>query len=137
MDRARVVVFAERPTRASRSTDRSLEARGAILNGNVLNCHEHGSKPAHEGIGAGEEFAERCGLSQSFVADIERGKKFPSPASIEKICAALEIRPFELFLGPEDFSGVPGSEILTEDLLRLKDSITDAIGATLDRLVPR
>ena len=84
-----------------------------------------------------QEFAERCGLSQSFVADIERGKKFPSPASIEKICAALEIRPFELFLGPEDFSGVPGSEILTEDLLRLKDSITDAIGATLDRLVPR
>lgn len=83
-----------------------------------------------------QEFAERCGLSQSFVADIERGKKFPSPASIEKICRALEIRPFELFLGAEDLGRVPGAEILAEDLIRLKESIGDAIGATLNRLVP-
>lgn len=83
-----------------------------------------------------QEFAERSGLSQSFVADIERGKKFPSPASIEKICSALEIRPFELFLGPEDLGRVPGSEILAEDLVRLKESISDAIGVTLNRLVP-
>jgi transcriptional regulator with XRE-family HTH domain len=41
--------------------------------------------------------AERCDTSQAYIAEIEVGKKFPSPAMIEKIAAALQIESYRLF----------------------------------------
>jgi len=41
--------------------------------------------------------AERTGLSTQYIAMIELTRKFPSPEMLERIAAALEIDPPELF----------------------------------------
>lgn len=44
--------------------------------------------------------AHEADLSLGFIGDIESGKRFPSPSSIEKLVNALNIEPYELFLDP-------------------------------------
>jgi len=46
-----------------------------------------------------EKLAGRVGCSTTFIANIEIGKRFPSAASFDKIAAALEVHPSELFRG--------------------------------------
>lgn len=41
--------------------------------------------------------AERCDSSQTYIAEIEVGKKFPSPDMIERIASALNIESYCLF----------------------------------------
>jgi transcriptional regulator with XRE-family HTH domain len=41
--------------------------------------------------------AERAGLSTQYIAMIELERKFPTPEMLERIAAALEIDPPELF----------------------------------------
>jgi len=43
------------------------------------------------------KLAELCESSQAYIAEIEVGKKFPSPDMIEKIASALEIESYCLF----------------------------------------
>ena len=43
------------------------------------------------------KLAEICESSQAYIAEIEVGKKFPSPDMIEKIASALEIESYCLF----------------------------------------
>lgn len=43
------------------------------------------------------KLAEICESSQAYIAEIEVGKKFPSPDMIEKIASALEVESYYLF----------------------------------------
>jgi transcriptional regulator with XRE-family HTH domain len=43
------------------------------------------------------QLAEKCDSSQTYIAEIEVGKKFPSLDMIERIAAALNIESFYLF----------------------------------------
>jgi len=43
------------------------------------------------------KLAELCGSSQAYIAEIEVGKKFPSPDMIEKIAVAFNIESYCLF----------------------------------------
>jgi transcriptional regulator with XRE-family HTH domain len=43
------------------------------------------------------QLADRCNSSQTYIAEIEVGKKFPSLDMIEKIAAALDIESYYLF----------------------------------------
>ena len=43
------------------------------------------------------KLAELCGSSQAYIAEIEVGKKFPSPNMIERIAVALSIESYRLF----------------------------------------
>jgi transcriptional regulator with XRE-family HTH domain len=43
------------------------------------------------------KLAEMCESSQAYIAEIEVGKKFPSPDMIEKIASALEVESYYLF----------------------------------------
>ena len=43
------------------------------------------------------DLAFDAGISIPFLSDIERGNKWPSPETIEKISSALNIEPFQLF----------------------------------------
>ncbi|MDR1931010.1 MAG: helix-turn-helix domain-containing protein [Treponema sp.] len=45
------------------------------------------------------ELSLRSDLSQSFLANLEKGKKFPSVLTIIKIAAALEVNPRDFFPG--------------------------------------
>ena len=47
-----------------------------------------------------EEFAEKAGISVPYLGAIERGKKWPSPATLSEIASALELEPHDL-LRPE------------------------------------
>ena len=43
------------------------------------------------------KLAEMCDSSQNYIAEIEVGKKFPSPEMIEKIASAFSIESYCLF----------------------------------------
>ena len=43
------------------------------------------------------KLAELCGSSQRYIAEIEVGRKFPSPGMIERIASALGIESYCLF----------------------------------------
>ena len=43
------------------------------------------------------KLAGLCGSTQAYIAEIEVGKKFPSPDMIERIASALEIESYCLF----------------------------------------
>lgn len=44
-----------------------------------------------------EELAERCGLSFSYISDIERGGRNVTLESLDKLLVALEVTPDEVF----------------------------------------
>lgn len=78
-----------------------------------------------------QELAERSGLSQSFVADIERGHKFPSPDSIERLSEALAVRPYQLFLAPQDLLEHASGSGLRDHLSQLKSDLSSVIDRSL------
>ena len=43
------------------------------------------------------KLANMCDSTQAYIAEIEVGKKFPSPTMIERIAAALNIESYYLF----------------------------------------
>ena len=43
------------------------------------------------------KLAELCESSQAYIAEIEVGKKFPSPGMIERIATALDLESYCLF----------------------------------------
>jgi transcriptional regulator with XRE-family HTH domain len=43
------------------------------------------------------KLAEQCDSSQTYIAEIEVGKKFPSLDMIERIAAALDVESYYLF----------------------------------------
>ena len=43
------------------------------------------------------KLAELCDSSQAYIAEIEVGKKFPSPDMIERIASALDLESYCLF----------------------------------------
>jgi transcriptional regulator with XRE-family HTH domain len=43
------------------------------------------------------KLAEQCHSSQTYIAEIEVGKKFPSPDMIERIASALDVESYVLF----------------------------------------
>ncbi len=44
------------------------------------------------------QLAEICGLSSTFIGEIESMIKYPSPSSFEKIADGLNVKPFVLLL---------------------------------------
>lgn len=60
-----------------------------------------------------EKFSERCDISASFLADVERGKKSLTAKTIYKICNACNISADYIILGhKEGFDKDLGIEIL-------------------------
>jgi transcriptional regulator with XRE-family HTH domain len=53
------------------------------------------------------EFAEKCGLSQTSMSQIESGKKRPSVSNLKKICEVLDIPETILYLYGMEESDVP------------------------------
>lgn len=60
-----------------------------------------------------EKFSEKCDISSSFLADVERGKKSLTAKTIYKICSACNISADYIVLGhKEGFDKDVGIEIL-------------------------
>jgi len=74
------------------------------------------------------KLAELCDSSQAYIAEIEVGKKFPSPEMIERIAAALDLESYCLFQNKP----IEGSRRLTPIE---RQEITDKIYNSVIRIV--
>lgn len=83
------------------------------------------------------ELAQGSGLSQGYVADLERGKKFPSPTTIEKLSDALAVRPYQFFVTKEDLVGVDRSGIAVEYLESIRRQVDHQITEAIDAFLVR
>jgi transcriptional regulator with XRE-family HTH domain len=81
------------------------------------------------------ELAERAGISTNFVAMIELKHKFPTPETLDRLSAALDINTYELFAT----SVSPDSVLkkLHEDILADMENFHQKILNDLDRTVDR
>lgn len=69
-----------------------------------------------------EELAQRAGLHRTYVSDLERGKRNPSVASVEKLAQALQISVLKLF----DRAGQGGAPSKTEvEIVLVEDNLDD------------
>lgn len=59
-----------------------------------------------------QELAEACGLSTNYLATIEIGGKFPSADTLEKMAAALKMKPYQLFLSDDDIEAFDRLELV-------------------------
>ena len=74
------------------------------------------------------KLAELCGVSTSFIGEIEIGRKYPSAKTLEKIVKALEVQPYKLFMDIDDVD-----EFNKEGLLStFKESLHDHIVSDLE-----
>jgi len=69
------------------------------------------------------ELADKAGLSQSYMSNIERGVKTPSKDAIDAICAVLEIPPVVLYWYVTDESHLTDS---VKDNLKIVKPFIDA-----------
>ena len=74
------------------------------------------------------QLAEKVNCACNYISLIEQGKKFPSPAMLEKIAAALGVESYELFHGPED-----GSLVLDD----VRDTLIEEIEASIYEVFSR
>lgn len=53
------------------------------------------------------EFAEKCGITQTSLSQIETGRKRPNSGTIKKICSSLDITEGMLMVLGLDYSDAP------------------------------
>ena len=46
--------------------------------------------------------AEKAKLSLSFIGEIEVGRKYPNPEKLDRLAAALFVKPWQLLMSPTD-----------------------------------
>ena len=73
------------------------------------------------------ELAEKCGLSSFFIAELESGRRFPSPDTIQKLCEVFGLRPYRFFFSEEDGIQSPDHEHASAFKDRLKARLIEAI----------
>lgn len=83
------------------------------------------------------ELAERAGISSGYVGEVEMGRKYPSPEILERIAAALEVRPYRLLMSDEDVAAVAGREAVYEAADWLKSRLGEGIDDMVRELSPR
>ena len=88
-------------------------------------------KAARKRLGISQtDLAEDCGVSISFIGEIEIGRKFPSSSTLMKIGNALQLEPYQLFYEPEQ--NIPERHQLYSDLQEaLRRRIDDVIREVL------
>ena len=75
------------------------------------------------------ELSLRSNLSQSFIANVEKGKKQPSVLTLIRIANALEVNPQEFF--PESFNHDVKEPIFDHDM---KEQVKEKIRKLLELL---
>jgi len=75
------------------------------------------------------KLAERVGCSTTLIGNIEIGKRFPSAENLNKIAAALDIPPSELFA--EESAAIDRIQTTQELRARLEKKVLKAIGEAL------
>jgi transcriptional regulator with XRE-family HTH domain len=74
-----------------------------------------------------QSLAERCGLSTNYLATIEIGGKFPSAETLEKMSAALKLKPYEFFLADDDLEAFDRQELIARYTEKAKRYVQDGL----------
>ncbi len=74
------------------------------------------------------KLAELCGVSTSFIGEIEIGRKYPSARTLQGIIKALEVKPYKLFMDVDDLDDFDKEGLLSD----LKEKITHQIANEID-----
>ena len=74
------------------------------------------------------KLAELCESSQAYIAEIEVGKKFPSPDMIERIASALELESYCLFQNKPAADGQVLTPLQRQEIAgKVFDSVTKIV----------
>lgn len=72
--------------------------------------------------------ASACNTSASYIGEIEIGRKFPSVEMIQKLCEALDIKPYMLFMEKEDKYFLSLNPEIKKDMIsKIQNSIKEII----------
>jgi transcriptional regulator with XRE-family HTH domain len=74
------------------------------------------------------KLAELCGISTSYIGEIEIGRKYPSARTLEMIINALNVKPYQLFMDENDIDDFDKEGLLSG----LKERITHQIANEFD-----
>ena len=81
------------------------------------------------------KLAELCGVSTSFLGEIELGRKFPSAATLQKLADALGLRPFQLFLEEEEWATFEKYNVLTTLFRELRERLDEEVTETFQKYI--
>lgn len=70
--------------------------------------------------------AEKSSLATNFINDIENGKKWFSPATLAKLCTALNVKPYKMFL-EFGIDGAQHNELMSQFCAELSDELISTI----------
>lgn len=76
-------------------------------------------------------FAEKCGVSTAFIAEIEGARKYPSPKTIDRIVDVLGVKPYQLFLDVETSLIETNSAV---PLAQMLDMLQDKVNSSIDEI---
>ena len=80
--------------------------------------------------------AERCGLSNGHIGEIESGNRFPSPETLEKIALSLGVPAVTLLMSEADLRTLEVSRTLDGVVGTLSDALESRLANRLaDRVV--
>ena len=79
-----------------------------------------------------EKFSEICGISVSFLADVELGKKSPSTQTLQKICTSVNISPNYVVLGEVSDTDMA---VITDMLKQIDEPYFDSVKKILGELI--
>ena len=77
------------------------------------------------------QLAEKCNTSANYIATIETGKKYPSPITLEKIAAALNINAIDLF----QIEIRNENTLINHEIDQIKDTLRTSINKIIDDVV--
>ena len=89
-------------------------------------------KRARQKLGYSQmKLAELCGMSANYIGTIEMGARFPSAASLQKICNVLSLKPYQLFLDENMEKDFEKYDILADLIKKLKKNVAAEIENTI------
>lgn len=93
-------------------------------------------KKARKELGYSQmKLAELCGVSTSFIGEIELGRKFPSAATLQKLTDALGLQPFQLFLEEADWAEFEKYNVLTTLFRELRQRLDEDVTETFQKYI--
>jgi transcriptional regulator with XRE-family HTH domain len=79
------------------------------------------------------ELAKRANISMAFLSDIECGRKWPYPETLQNLAGALGVEVFEFFRPPENETNLPVEEYLNrfsaDMVVAVEKSVKNAVSA--------
>ena len=79
------------------------------------------------------DVATRCGFSDSYMSEIERGRTNPSTEVLERIAQTLGLRPYQLLLEEEEWEIRDRLETVTSMYTDLKNGLNSVLDEALRR----